>query len=41
MNLKPASKENVDKALSFVKDLKAIGGTAIRMHLHQCPDHEA
>ena len=26
--LKNAGKENVDKALSFVKDLKAIGGTA-------------
>ncbi|MDB5300819.1 MAG: vault protein inter-alpha-trypsin protein, partial [Phycisphaerales bacterium] len=33
--LKNAGKENVAKALSFVKDLKAIGGTAISDALHQ------
>ncbi|MDB5357894.1 MAG: vault protein inter-alpha-trypsin protein [Phycisphaerales bacterium] len=33
--LKNAEKPNVDKALSFVKDLKAIGGTAISDALHQ------
>ena len=33
--LKPASKQNVDKALNFVKDLKALGGTAIQDALHQ------
>jgi Ca-activated chloride channel family protein len=33
--LRPASKANVDKALSFVKGLRAIGGTAISDALHQ------
>ncbi|HWE94747.1 MAG TPA: VIT domain-containing protein [Tepidisphaeraceae bacterium] len=33
--LKNAEKPNVEKALSFVKDLKAIGGTAINDALHQ------
>jgi Ca-activated chloride channel family protein len=33
--LRPASKANVDKALSFVKELRAIGGTAISDALHQ------
>ncbi len=33
--LRPASKPNVDKALSFVGTLRAIGGTAIQDALHQ------
>ena len=33
--LRPATRENVTKALDFVKDLKAIGGTAIQDALHQ------
>ena len=33
--LRPASHENVDKALGFVKDLRAVGGTAIEDALHQ------
>src|SRR5205085_12262786 len=33
--LQPADKNHVDKALSFVKDLHAIGGTAIGDVLHE------
>ncbi|HET6250577.1 MAG TPA: VIT and VWA domain-containing protein [Tepidisphaeraceae bacterium] len=33
--LRPATKENVTKALDFVRGLKAIGGTAIDDALHQ------
>jgi Ca-activated chloride channel family protein len=33
--LRPASKENVTKALDFVKGLKAVGGTAIQDAVHQ------